>query len=142
MYAQPNATVLRANDTFAFFEGNYGTAVDVDGDGTLDAYFYNSSLTQVSRSLKYHLSASCLQRIWATSNLALAMIVEPDTLASLYGAQGSPFNHSAPRLTGVDYPKVMVRAAYFNSSANSLHFTVLSASGQVVRLARSSHILR
>eukprot|EP01031_Cornospumella_fuschlensis_P026457 gene26457-31975_t len=93
------------NGVFAYFESQFAQVVDLDEDGTSDAFLYN---TNVSSTLPGDYS------IWATANLLIAMLHPQDDLDFLRTLVQHPQpldSKQSARVKSVDYPHVMVAYA-------------------------------
>ncbi len=96
-----------AQDVLRWFDANYGTSVDLDGDGHAESYFYDTDDG-------YHVPA--------TGTLAAALATDGDSLRQLFNTPRQDIL-SAPSLGHADYPNVYVRQAEYVSPV--LRFTVL-----------------
>ena len=97
----------RAREVLNWLEATYGKALDKDGDGHNESYFYNVCQ-------KHYVSATGL--------IAAALATDGDSLRTLYRTPRTEIL-SAPTLAGVDYPNVYVRAAEYRAPV--LRFVVL-----------------
>ncbi len=70
-------------------------------------------------------------QIWATSNLLLSMIIDPVTHRDMYARPMYLEYANTPHLSHVDYPRVMVRSAFYNAISHTLNFTVLAEEGML-----------
>jgi hypothetical protein len=96
-----------ARKILRWFDAEYGRAVDTDGDGVNDAYYYHTDDSLY---------------IPATGNIAAALATDGPSLQQFVHTW-KPERFEDPTLTHVDYPKVYVRSAEF--IAPVLRFTVL-----------------
>lgn len=102
----------RAGCTVAWFENNYAQPLDLDGDGTWDAFRYNSSAGYAN---------------WVTANLVLSYALPPwdgGYLRDLFHPHVPTYvqRQLRPHLTNVSFPLVLVRSASFDESLHELQF--------------------
>ena len=98
-----------AKKSLNWLEAKLARAIDTDGDGYKESYYYHSCQ---------------MHKISATANIATALATDGDSLRKLY--QTSRENIlTEPTLKKVDYPNVYVRAAEYIEPV--LRFVVLKA---------------
>ena len=95
-----------ARGILRWLEANHGRAVDLDGDGHCECYYYTDDAL----------------RIVTTGNIAAALATDRDSLRQLFRTARRPLL-AEPTLAHVDYPNVYVRTAEYRSPV--LRFTVL-----------------
>jgi hypothetical protein len=96
-----------AQKLFRWLEAKFGRAVDTDGDGHPESYYYHTDDKL---------------RIVATGAIATALATDGDSLRRLFSSSRREIL-SAPTLARVDYPRVFVRSAEYRAPV--LRFAVL-----------------
>ncbi len=99
----------KTHRVYSWFESRFGTALDLDGDGATDAYYYNSGKKD---------------KVWNTANLALSMVTKGDSLKKMFASSFHKAHASEPFLSHVPYPNVMVQAAWYSPASKTLNFTL------------------
>ena len=115
---RPEDARPRNSFVFKYFENNFGKLDDTDGDGFKESYYYEPEKRT---------------RLWTTANLAAAMVTKGDSLKQQYSRPLFMAHEGEPKVTHVDYPRVMVKKAQFKKDTWTLEFTLVKGAAKVDR---------